>query len=309
MSGLHVVFGTGPLGRYTAEALLAAGHRVRLISRSGKMESTPAGAEVVAADALNPAQIRPLVAGAAAVYQCAQPEYHRWAEEFPALQSAILERASEAGAKFVVAENLYPYGNPLGQVMTEASPYNPCSKKGRVRAAMTEALFAAHASGRVRVATVRGSDFWGPWEPIQSGMVFRAALAGKAISAVGRLDQPHTFTYVKDFGAALAVAGTDDRALGRAWHVPSGEPVTFQQLADAVALGVGKPVKVMAAGKVLLSMVGLFSPGARERVEMLYEFTGPFVMDSSAMETTFGLKSTPIAQRIAETLDWVRSRD
>ena len=308
MKGLHVIFGTGPLGRYTAEALLAAGHRVRLVSRSGTVESPPPGAELVAVDALDLAQTKSLVAGAESVYQCAQPAYHRWVEEFPALQNAVLDAAAHAGAKLVVAENLYQYGNPMGKPLTESTPYNPCSKKGRVRAEMTGALFAAHAAGLVRVATVRGSDFWGPWEPIQSGMVFRAALAGKAISAVGRLDQPHTFTYVKDFGRALAVAGTDDRALGRAWHVPSGEPVTFQQLADAVALGVGKPVKVMAAGKVLLSMVGLFSPGAREMVEMLYEFTGPFVMDSAAMEATFGLKPTPFDQRIAETLDWVRSR-
>ena len=49
---------------------------------------------------------------------------------------------------------------------------------------------------------------------------------------LGNLNQPHTFTYVKDFGKALAIAGTDDRALGKVWHVPSGKPYTQNELAQ-----------------------------------------------------------------------------
>ena len=308
MSELHVIFGTGPLGRFTAETLLAQGHKVRLISRSGAMKSPPAGAEVVAADALNRDQIAPLVAGAVTVYQCAQPAYDRWAQEFPALQQAILEAAAEAGAKLVVAENLYMYGDTQGQPMTESLPYRPCSKKGEVRDQMSRDLFQAHASGKVRVATVRGSDFWGPWEPIQGGMLFQAALEGKTVNLLGRLDQPHSVTYVKDFGRALATAGTDDRALGRAWHVPSGPAPTQQQVIDLLSQVLGKPVKAQAGGKFLLGMVGLFNPMVREVVEMLYEFNGPFVMDSSAMETTFRLTATPLKTRIEETLTWVKAK-
>lgn len=37
MSELHVVFGTGPLDRYTAVSLLEMGHTVRLLNRSGTM--------------------------------------------------------------------------------------------------------------------------------------------------------------------------------------------------------------------------------------------------------------------------------
>ncbi len=308
MSDLHVIFGTGPLGRFTAEALLTQGHRVRLISRAGTMKAAPAGAEVARADALNADQTGPLVKGATAVYQCAQPAYHRWAEEFPALQQAVLEAAAQAGAKLIVAENLYAYGNPQGQPMTESMPYNPCSKKGTVRAALSTTLFQAHSAGKVRVATVRGSDFWGPWEPIQSGMLFRAALDRKPVNLLGRLDQPHTFTYVKDFGRALAIAGTNDRALGRAWHVPSGPPLTQQQVIDALSTTLGYPVKAQAAGKVLLTLLGLFNPSVKEVIEMLYEFTGPFIMDATAMETTFGLKATPLKVRIDETLEWVKAQ-
>ncbi len=307
MSELHVIFGTGPLGRFTAENLLAQGHRVRLISRSGAMKSPPAGAEVLAADALDNSAVAPLLAGARTVYQCAQPAYDRWAQEFPQLQDAIVQAAMGAGAKLVVAENLYGYGNTHGKPMTENLPYQPCSKKGQVRADMSKTLFDFHAAGKIKIATVRGSDFWGPWEPIQSGMIFKAALEGKPVNLLGRLDQPHSFTYVKDFGRALAVAGTDDRALGRAWHVPSGPAPSQQELIDLLAQVLGKPVKAQAAGKFLLLILGLFNPMVREVIEMLYEFTEPFVLDSTAMESTFGLKATALKTRIEETLAWVQS--
>jgi nucleoside-diphosphate-sugar epimerase len=308
MSELHVIFGTGPLGRYTAEALLEKGYQVRLINRSGQMSFPPKGAEVYQANALFSSEITPLVSGATAIYQCAQPAYHRWREEFPGLQQAILNLAIENKAKLVAAENLYLYGDTNGKPMNESTPHNPCSKKGIVRSEMTTALFDAHSKGLVRLATVRGSDFFGPWEPINGEMIFKAALKKKAINMLGDLNQPHSFTYVKDFGRALATAGTDDRALGRAWHVPSGNPVTQNQLLGLISKQLGYALKARPSSKFILSIIGVFNPSVREVVEMLYEFNKPFIMESTAMEETFGLEATPFEQRIAETLAWVKTQ-
>lgn len=308
MSDLHVIFGTGPLGRYTAEALLEKGFNVRLINRSGKMENSPKDAEIVKADATNFSETIDIVQGATAIYQCAQPAYHRWQEEFPRLQDAILKLAIESKSKFIVAENLYMYGNPNGQPMVETTPHNPCSKKGKVRAKMTKALFEAHKNGKVRAASVRGSDFFGPWEPINGEMIFKTALKRKTINMLGNLNQPHSFTYVKDFGKALAIAGTDDRALGKTWHVPSGTAFTQNQLLDMLSNQLGYELKARATGKFMLNLIGLFNPSVKEVIEMLYEFEAPFVIDASAMEKTFGLTATPFEQRISETLDWAKTQ-
>jgi uncharacterized protein YbjT (DUF2867 family) len=43
MSELHVVFGTGPLGRAVMEALRTRGKAVRAVNRSGQMKNTPQG--------------------------------------------------------------------------------------------------------------------------------------------------------------------------------------------------------------------------------------------------------------------------
>jgi nucleoside-diphosphate-sugar epimerase len=271
------------------------------------MDAPPTGAEVVKGNATNYAETISFVQGATAIYQCAQPAYHRWREEFPPLQNAIIKLAAESNAKFIAPENLYMYGNTHGEPMTEITPYNPCSKKGEVRTEMTKTVFDAHAKGEIRAATVRGSDFFGPWEPINGAMLFKAALQRKTLNMLGDLNQPHTFTYVKDFGKALAVAGTDERAIGKPWHVPSGKPYSQNELAELISKELGYTVKTRATGKMVLSIIGLFNKGAKEVVEMLYEFNEPFILNSEAMEKTFNLTPTPMEQRIRETLEWARN--
>lgn len=303
---LHVIFGTGPLGKWTARELVGMGKRVRLVNRSGRAGGLPSEAEVVQGDAYDRALNARLTAGAAAVYQCAQPAYYEWVTRFMPLQAAVMDAAADNGAKFIAAENVYMYGDTRGAPMTESTPYNAHTRKGKIRQAMTEALFAAHASGRVRAAAVRGSDFFGPDDLIYGENVFQPALKGKKINALGRLDQPHTWTYAPDFGRALAIVGTRDEALGQAWHVPSDAPITQRQLADMIAEEIGQPVQAMAGGKVMLTFVGLFNKTLREMPEMMYEFTQPFVLDSTKFTRAFGMSATPIREAIRRTIAWNR---
>jgi hypothetical protein len=55
-------------------------------------------------------------------------------------------------------------------------------------------------------------------------------------------------------------------------------------------------------------LIGLFNPTLREISEMMYEFTQPFVMDSSAFTQAFGMQATPLAQQIRETVAWNRTQ-
>ena len=109
------------------------------------------------------------------------------AAEVPALQAAIIEGLTGTGTKLVIGENTYMYGDTNGKPLTEALPYAATTRKGKVRAAMSEAAMAAHKAGKVRVAIGRGSDFFGPFA-LDSGLGDRAflpALQGKA-AADGR---------------------------------------------------------------------------------------------------------------------------
>jgi nucleoside-diphosphate-sugar epimerase len=309
MSELHVVFGSGPLGRSVMEELARRGKTVRAVNGSGKAAEIPQGIELTGGSLYDPAVVRDLTRGAAVAYQCAQPHYWEWPRKFPPLQAAIIEGLSGSGTRLVIAENCYAYGDTDGRPLTEDLPLAAASRKGRVRAAMAEAALAAHRAGKVPVTIGRGSDFFGPWvlESAFGERVFRPALAGKAASFAGSLDLPHTATYIGDFGRALVVLGERDEALGRAWHVPGDRPqFTQREFAELICREAGHPVKAGAIGKTMMALAGLFIPGARETVEMMYEFEKPFVVDSSRFERAFGLWATPMEEAIRATLSWYR---
>ncbi len=310
MSELHVIFGTGPVGRAVADELLGRGNVVvRMVNRFGKLDEAPDGVDVVAADLYDVAQVRDVTKGAAVVYQSAQPAYTQWPEKFPALQDAILSGLTGSGAKLVLVENLYMYGETNGAPMNESMPYNAQTRKGRTRGEMSKAAFAAHEAGKMRVTAGRGSDFFGPWG-LNSTMGARAILPllqGKAASLIGNIDLPHTFTYVKDFGKALVLLGERDEADGQAWHVPNDNPrITQREMVMMLAEAAGVEPKMSAMGKFMMMLGGLFVPEAKESVEMMYEFEQPFVVDSSRFEQTFAMQATPLREAIRETVAWYR---
>jgi len=306
-SELHVIFGTGPLGKATMRALLEEGKRVRMVNRSGKAD-IPAGVEVIASDAYDAGKVRLATAGASAVYQCAQPAYQEWVTKFPALQASIVEGTAANGAKLIVGDNLYMYGEFNGP-LHEDMPYNAHTRKGKVRAEMAQTLLATHKAGKVRVAIARGSNFYGP-EVLESTISDRAiypALAGKPASLVGNLDLPHTLTYINDFGKALAVLGTRDDALGQVWFVPNAETVTQRQFMTMLFEEIGLPPKMSGMGKLMMRLGGIFIVGARETVEMMYEFEKPFVVNSSKFERAFGIHATPLREAIRQTVAWYKA--
>lgn len=303
---LHVIFGTGVLGKNAARELVRLGKQVRVINRSGQASGLPSPVEIVKADAYDITQTRKLTEGATAVYQCAQPAYHEWVTKFLPLQAAILEGAAANGANLIVADNLYMYGDPNGKPLTENSPYAATTRKGKVRAQMAQAVMDAHAQGRVRAAIARASDFFGPEDSALSPVVFGAALQGKAIDFMGRADQPHTWSYAPDFGRALALLGARPAALGEIWHIPSNPPITQAEFAQMIGEEIGRPLKTRTAGRLILTLLGLFNPTLREMPEMLYEWEKPFVMDDSKFRRTFGCEPTPMRQAIRESIAWFR---
>jgi len=138
--------------------------------------------------------------------------------------------------------------------------------------------------------------------------VFYPALAGGTAQLAGNLDVPHTATFIEDFGAGLAVLGEREEALGQVWHVANDQPrITQRQFMALVFEALGRPAKVSAVGRTMMSLAGLFIPGARETVEMMYEFEKPFVVDSGKFERAFGVTATPMRTAIEKTVAWYRA--
>lgn len=305
-TGLHVIFGAGAIGLATFDALHRRGRTVRLVNRSGQAR-VPDDVEVVGGDASDPAFAVEAARGAAVVYQTLNPPYSQWSTQFPGLQSGVLAAAESSGARLVSMENVYMYGRPDGRTLTEDRANNAHTKKGQLRARMSQELLTAHRGGRVQIAIGRASDYFGPRGGAQSNLgdrAFPAALAGKAANVLGDPDQPHTYTYIPDIGEGLAVLGEHPDAPGEIWHLPNDPNTrTTRELVDKIYKVAGQPrARLRTLPPLLLRGLSLFNPTIRELLEMQYQFDEPFIVDSSKITDRLGLTATPIDEALTATL-------
>lgn len=307
-NSIHVVVGAGATGTATALLLADSGERVRVVTRSGNGPAHP-GVELVAADAADEAAFALASEGAAVIYNCANPPYHRWTTDWPPVAASLLAAAERHGAVLATLSNLYGYAPPTAP-MKPSDPLDATSVKGGVRAAMWHEAKAAHDAGRVRAVEVRASDFIGPGIGPTAHMgdrVVPRVLAGKSVSLVGRTDVAHSWTAIADVAAALVAVGRDERAWGRAWHVPTAPPMTQEELVHRMCWLAGvDPVKVKALPSFVLTLAGMAVPAMREMKEVLYQFEAPFVIDSSETTEVLGLTHTPIDDTLTAALDSYR---
>ena len=281
---------------------------MRMINRSGATNPLmPDGVEVVAADASDPEQALTAARGAGVVYQALNPRYHRWPQEFPALQAAALAAAEQTGARYVSIDNLYMYGRVAGPIRPD-TPEQPHTVKGRLRAAMAQEVLAAHAAGRVEAVIVRSSDYYGPavTGSALGERTFRPLIAGKAAEVLGSADKVHSFAYIEDVARTAALLGCRPEATGRVWFTPHAPALTQRETLAPAFEYVGTQPRLRVMSGAVMRLGGLFIPEARAGVEMLYEFTEPFQVDSSATELAFGITATPIAEGMRRTVDFYR---
>jgi nucleoside-diphosphate-sugar epimerase len=268
----------------------------------------PPGVEAMSADVAEPTEAIRVCQGAAIVYHCANPPYHKWPELHPPLMDSIIEGVFSASAKLIFGDNLYAYG-PVDRPLTEAAPNRATGPNGKTRAAIAETLMRAHESGRLRAAIGRGSDFFGPQvhQSAAGDRVFSNALHGKPAQVLGDPDLPHTVTYIDDFARALITLGVREEALGQIWHVPNDETVTMRHFVATVFAAVGGEPGLKATPRWMMTMAGVFSPTIRALAEQRYQTERPWVVDSSKFERVFGWTATPLAEAVSVTAGWWKS--
>jgi nucleoside-diphosphate-sugar epimerase len=297
MNERHVVVGAGPVGLGTAELLAGQGEEVVLVSRSGTGPAL-AGVRREAADVADAGRLVELAEGAVALYNCVNPpSYTVWPQFWPPVAAAFLEAAERSGATLVTAAALYPYGPVEGGRMVEGMPDAATTKKARIRGGMWADAKRLHEAGRIRAVEVRGSDYVGPRVSTATGHIARvapAALRGKTVHVFGSPDQPHSFTDVRDMARALVRVAGEPSAWGRVWHAPTNPAKTQTEVLQDVAASVGRTIgKVRSMPHALLSVGGMVVPVLRELRETEYQFTAPYLLDSSDIQEQLGLAPTP----------------
>lgn len=306
---LHVIFGSGQVGRPLAQLLLDAGKQVQIVKRSPG--GAPTGAEVLQGDAADSAFCAQAAHGAATVYHCMNPPYDAklWAELVPRYMENLIAATARAGARLVVLDNVYMLGRPNGQPLDEDTPPNPCSRKGEIRARAAERLFTAHLNGDVLATTGRASDFYGPGGTLTylGDPFWPAALAGKRVMTPFNPDQIHTYHYIPDVAAGLMTLGcADASAYGRPWMLPCAPAETTRQLVNRMARALGREIKLATVPRWILKAMGLFMPLIRELNEMGYQWDEPFVISDQRFRERFGQGPTGVEEAATATVAWAQ---
>ena len=294
----------GVIARELSHHLRSHTDRIRQASRSpGRVNTSD---DLCTVDLLDAEATANAVAGSDVSYLVAGLQYdHRvWQEQWPKVMRHTIDACKRHGSALVFFDNVYAYGRVDG-VMTEETPYNPCSRKGEVRARIATMLMEEARRGELRAMIVRSADFYGPGAVLSltHATVTERLKAGKTPQWIGDPKAVHTFTYTPDAGRTLALLGNTPSAYGRVWHaLTSKESMTGEEYVRIACTLAGRPYRLQVAPRWLLSIMGLFVPVLRENMEMLYQFEHDYRFDSSKVEHGFGLTPTAYRDGITATL-------
>src|SRR5215469_6011960 len=147
---LALVLGAaGGIGGEIARQLRDAGWQVRALKRTLACdEEQRDGFTWLRGDAMNRDDVQRAARGCAVIVHAVNPPgYRRWPQlVLPMLDNTIAAAVAER-ATVVLPGTVYNYGPDAFLRVTERSPQNPISRKGRIRVEMERRLEAFSASG------------------------------------------------------------------------------------------------------------------------------------------------------------------
>jgi nucleoside-diphosphate-sugar epimerase len=301
---MHAILGAGgALGAALVRELRHTRRRVRLVGRNP--QRVEGAEETVSADISNLDQAVRAVSGATVVYLIAGLKYDIkvWRDMWPRIMSNTIEACKRAKAKLIFFDNVYMYGKVAGP-MTEECPFNPCSKKGEIRAQVANALLAEIKAGNLTAMIARSADFYGPSArtSVANMLVFNKMAAGATAAWLVDDSVPHSFTFTPDAAKSLALLAAAESAWNQTWHVPTASnPPTGKQFIHMAAKEFGIKPDYRILGRPLIKIAGWFDSDIRESYEMLYQNDAEYLFDSTKYSSAFGVEPTAYADGIACT--------
>lgn len=295
----------GDIARLLAKDLKQYTDKVRLVSRHP--ERVNEDDELFAADLLNKDEVLKAVEGSEVVYLTAGLKYDTdvWQAQWPVVVQNVIEACLKHNSKLVFFDNVYMYDKDAIPNMTEESPINPPSRKGKARAENVKLINEAIANKGLKALIARSADFYGPDSKngILNVLVLNNVVQGKQANWQADVNKIHSFTYVPDAAKATALLGNTDSAYNQVWHLPtSAERLTGKQFIELATRTLNRKNSYMVLKPWMLSLAGIFNKTIRELVEMQYQNTGDYFFNSEKFCKAFNFKPTGYEEGIREAL-------
>ncbi len=294
---------TGTIGNILAKNLMQYTNQLRLVSRNPKKINE--SDELVSANLLNKEETSKAIEGSEVVYLTVGLQYDIkiWRKQWPQLMKNVLDSCKKFNSKLVFFDNVYAYGLVDGW-MTENTPMNPNSEKGKVRAELNKMIFNETEQGNIKAIIARAPDFYGPETPLSfvNIMVFDNFKKGKKAQWFLDLYKKHSLIYTPDAGKATAMLGNTETAYNQVWHLPTDKNVLKgKEFIELAAKAMNTKPEVMVVKKWMVKMLGLFNKAIKESYEMLYQNEYDYLFDSTKFEKEFNFRPTSYEQGINET--------
>ncbi|MDG9925086.1 MULTISPECIES: NAD-dependent epimerase/dehydratase family protein [unclassified Pseudomonas] len=250
-----VTGGAGFIGSHLCDALLAAGHRVRVLDNlsTGKRSNLALDnprLELIEGDAADAALVRRAVAGCSAVAHLAAVASVQASVDDPVSTHQsnfvatlnICEAMREAGVRRVVfASSAAVYGNNgEGVAVAEDTPKAPLTPYAADKLASEFYLDFYRRQHGLEPAIFRFFNIFGPRQDPSSpysgviSIFTERALAGSPISVFGDGEQTRDFFYIADLVPLLVQALNQDAVEPGAVNVGHNQSVSLNQLLAAV---------------------------------------------------------------------------
>jgi len=296
----------GAIGIELAKSLKNYTKEIRLVSRNPKKVNETD--ELMATDLLNTEDVRKAVKGSEIVYVTVGFPYSTkvWQEVWPKFISDVIAACKEFNSKLVFFDNMYMYDPKYLDRMTEETPINPPSKKGKIRAEVAQMILDEVNAGTLTALIARSADFYGPGIKNSSMMnetIVKPLKTGGKANLLGSVNAKHSYTYTPDAGKATAMLGNTANAYNQVWHLPTApEPFTGAQWTWLIASELGVKPDYQKVNKFMVWILGYFTPIMKEILEMMYQNKKDYIFDSSKFEKRFALRPTPYHIGIKETI-------
>ncbi|KPK37606.1 MAG: hypothetical protein AMJ69_10970 [Gammaproteobacteria bacterium SG8_47] len=301
-----VVGATGPTGRELTRQLVARGSTVRVVSR--RLEALEAlfpepGVEKRAGDALDSSSVAQAIDGCDLVLDCIGLPPERMADH-PRVAATLAGAIKRTGARCLQVSSYWSFIPVAELPVREDSPRAGGPPWVQCRREAEDILVEAGA------AVVHLPDFFGPGVHTSTlQLPLKDAAAGKPMNWIGGADIERDYVFVPDAMGSVCDLIGHGAAYGERWLIPGSGPISAHEIARLVSTILGRPIKVRAAGPLLLRLVSVFQADLRGFMQLVPTYVQPIRYDTGKLETLLGpAQRTPYEQALRQTLDALTAR-
>lgn len=288
---MQTILGSGgAIGKILAKELSHYDSHIRLVSRNPQKVNE--SDELMPGDLMDKVLVDKAVEGSDIVYLTVGLDYKFkvWQTKWPAIMQNTIDACKKHNARFVFFDNAYMYDPNFMDNLTEETPVNPISKKGKVRSAIAQNLLHEMKSGGIKGMIVRASDFYGPG--IHTSVMMETGYwrmkSGKKPIWLGNPLAWHSMTFTPDAAKATALLGNTINCYQQIWHLPTeSQKLTGKQWIELFAREMNRPARFIALRGKFIRFIGLFVPFFKELGEMIYQMESNYFFNCDKFRNHF----------------------